>query len=156
MSATVNILTQISLANDESILVGDNQVAVPVTINNGSVFHIENLTIGTGLSGSDYIAKVLWAAPAGFPDYQWGVIFSTQDLLIQFKNSLGTPEYSVGEVKANVPYYFGYTSRGRPTTTVLATGVQTTGLGNCVEIMVQNNTLGSAGLSALVDFYLFR
>jgi hypothetical protein len=156
MSSTVNILTNITLANDSAIDIGDSQVPVVATITNGSVFHVENLTIGTGIAGSDYIAKVLWAAPAAFPDYQWGVIFSTQDLLIQFKNSLGTPEYSVGEVKANVPYYFGYLSRGKPTTTVLATGVQTTGLGNCVEIMLQNNTLGTAGLSALVDFYLFR
>lgn len=150
MSDTVNILTYLTLDGSPNFAIGDKTIPEEVLVTNGQVFSSENIVIA-----DNYTATVLWStADGGVSDFLWGVLISDSDVLIQIKNGLGTPEYLVESVLANVPFYFGYSTRGR-TTSSLTTGVQTTGLGSTTEIKVQRNVADAVG-DALCSLYLFR
>ncbi len=149
MSSTIEVFFQVDQQTNESVLLGDKVNPLLPLIANGQVFQLNDVVVADG-----YTALVLWAAPAGFPDYSWGVILSDKDLLIERKSSLGTAEYVLDEIKANVPYIFGYKIRGG-TTARITTTVNTTGLGNTIQITVQNNQAAAVG-SATVNLLLFR
>ena len=153
MATTIEITNQLDVQGDPSIHVGDKNTPVEVLVTNGEVLHIDKVVVE-----DDYGRVTLWATGnGGVSDFTWGLIVSDSDLLIEVKNNFGTPQYSLRNIVANIPYYFGYYASGGTTERLSGTAVVVsgTGFGPVTQIKVCNNVAESVG-DATLSFFLFR
>lgn len=148
MSSPALITHALSLTGDQSPQIG-SLVPASVSFSSGLVYRLENITVA-----DNFTAVTLWAANGGLATFSFGIIQSNADVLIEIKNSLGTAEYDLLFVPANVPVYFGGTTRGG-TTQRITGGVQTVGLGNVIQIVCQRNVADAVG-DASVSLMLFK
>lgn len=148
MSATADLYFQLALEGGEATI-GNKNSATELTLALGQTFLLDSVIVE-----DNYTVRTLWTSSAFPADYTWGVILSDKDLLVQFKNNKGTAEYQVVQVFANIPYFFGFSTRAG-TSSFLTTTVQTTSLGSVSEIKAQNNIADAAG-DATVIFALYR
>lgn len=141
------IKSNLTLTGDLAPIIGNSDL-ISAAFTGNTVYHVENATVT-----DNYGVATLWAANGGLATFTFGVIVSTTDLLIEFKNDKVTPEYVLMNVPAGVPVYFAGLSRGG--TSALISSGQITGIGNIVQIKAQRNVASSVG-AAVVSLLLFK
>lgn len=136
-----------SLDNNPSIQYGSKTIDVSVAANT-PIFHAEDVSVPAS-SGT----ATLWATgQGGISTFVFGVILSDSDIWVELKNTIGTPQYSLLRIVANVPFYFGLNTSGSTSQKLTGSVVSTTNLA-ISQIKVQNDGVTTP---ANVSLYLFN
>lgn len=145
--ATVKITHEVSIGG-VTVTNNANLTATTLSALTSFDFCVRDLSVAASNT-----SQVLWASGNGVTSFTAGLLVSSQDLYLELRNSLGTPEYTLIEIKAGVPYWFGAHNGGG--TTERADGsalTDGTDFENIDRIEVQNE--GSS--AATVSLFLFN
>lgn len=136
---------------DSKLLHGDKFTPIEISLSN-PVYRVEQTTVA-----DNYGTKTLWTTgDGGITTFSFGLIISTQDLWVAFRNDdSGTPEYVKIFIKANVPTFIPAKAGGNTTESLDgAVLVDNTDYADVDRIEVQRDAADGVG-DAVVDFYLF-
>lgn len=131
---------------------GSKTVPVEYTITNGHVYEVR------GQCDDDYGTATLWATGDGDMDkFELLYIISDADVYIEMRTDMGTPEYTLFEIKANVPTILTSDNVGAQAAAArldAAVLVEDTDFAQVDRIVVQRDVAADAG-DALVHMVLF-
>jgi len=133
-----------------SLKIGDRNVPIEITLSDPA-FAVENLNVA-----DNFGTKIPWTTlDGGLTAYAFGLIISDQDLFVELRNTVGTPQFALVKVKAGVPTFIpgivGATTTEKLDGAVLVSG---TDFQVVDRIEVQRDAADGVG-DATVDLYLF-
>lgn len=151
---TVEILTHLSVTLGGVVKeYGHKTTPVEFTVTNGHVFEARAQV------DDNYLDEVIWQkGDGGFDTFELLYFKSDADVFLELRSDMGTDEFIVVEVKANIPLILtsddiaGHDTATRFDDAVL---VEDTDWAQCDQISVQRNVADDAG-NALVHLVLFN
>src|SRR5262249_4225071 len=144
---SLNLRHGANLSGDTNVSYGNKLVDSVLTVND-PVFHVEQAVVP-----ATHGTLTPWiTGSGGISTWVWGLILSDQDIYLEMKNDIGTPQYARSFIPAGVPRYISF-KVGGSTSSQLTGGALSNGTayGSCVSIKLQNE----GATAANVDLFLF-